>query len=553
MLRKNVPEGGEEVPLLLTSWQGNCGIATECANIQVLMRLMKGAQFGCGGPMPHLSVLNPHIEAETMSLQFLTESVPFRMRQSLVAHKGMSIGGTVGMISMAVTAEDEKVPPCKPVENPVTKIAFWPGGGGILSDTARARKGYEIIGSWDGWEKTIEMIEESQLGEMVTYSATVPLGPNRWEMFQILVDGDKSKVLHPGMAKASQNVPVFGPDQRVLDYNWLIDGHDYGGYFRADQDESIAIEPDFQPLAISDLSIQPADIPPVATAESVHVGKPGERYSVKLHISGKWRTVSWSKVETAARGDQLAEFTDDGAYYVVADWNSWSFDKPMTKEESAPGTYFFEVKLWAAPGEFQIVRNRDWEQAFCPLSFEGGPAYGPAEYMHGQNWALGGKPGDVFRIEFQRKIEGDEDVSLVSWRCVRTEEAPLEDMPPPSYYLCGTMDTGREGKLKMDYVAEKEPYCVCTVEVGSSGQESFQVLVNGDWDQAISPDRQDANPYEGHALRGPSSFGAGFSWTIGSHAEEIGSAGEKFEVKVRLRKVFGQKSPWPVKVEWSRI
>jgi polyketide synthase-associated protein len=554
-LRRNLPEGGEDVPLFLTSYYSCQGICHEAANVNTLVRLLKSAQYGAMGPICHLRVLNPHLEPENSALQFATETVPFRMRQSILGMKGMSLGGTQAMATFACTSEEEHVQPSKPIQNPATKIAFWPGGGGSLEDAARARRGYEIIGSWDGWSQTMEMTQESQSGEMTTYSAIITLGPNRFEMFQILLDGDRKKVLHPGQPKAPQNIPVFGPDSNVPQYTWLIDGHSYGGYYADPEGAAIVDEPGFQPLALGDLTFREPNVASAAQqAESVHIGRPGDQYCVRLSVAGKWRTVNWSKVETKTGDNELATFLDDNSsYYVVADWNGWSFDQPMTKDDSAPGTFVSEVKLLVPPGEFQIVRNNDWDQAFCAeteRSKTGGLAYGPMEYVHGQSWALDGKPGDVFRIEFQRRIEGDEDASMVSFRCLRTEEVGPEETLPPLYYLIGTMDTGRLGKLKMRYI-EDDACCVCTFEIGSLGQESFQILVNGDWNAVVAPDRPDANPHEAHAIRGPMAFGYGLSWTIGAHEEDAEAAGESYEVKLHLR--GGRRTQWPHKVEWRRI
>jgi polyketide synthase-associated protein len=554
-LRKNVPEGGEDVPLLLTSALSQLGIAFEACSVLTILHAIKCGQYGTVGPLCHLSVLNPHIEPEDTSCQFITECVPFRMRQSIIGVKGMSLSGTTGMLLAACTVNEEHVPVSTPVHNPATKIAFWPGGGGSLEDTARARKGYELIGSWDGWEKSTEMIQESQSGEMTTYSGVVTLGPNRYECFQILVDGDRKKTLHPGQSQASQNIPVFGPDSSALQYNWLIDARSYEGYddYADVQADSIADEPGFEALVPGDLSFAEPIVDEsgkVKTESMSTRGKSGDQYSVKLHIAGRWRTVTWEKLETHT---ESANYDESGTYYVVADWNSWSFESPMTKDASSPGTSFLEVKLLVPPGEFLIVRNKQWDQAFCaetPLDNAGGMAHGPMEYIHGQNWSLDGNPGDVFRIEYQRRLEGDEDVSEVTWRCLRTEEVSLEEFVP-SYYLYGTMDMGRLDKIKMDYKSDDNS-CVCDVEIGSSGQESFQILVNGDWNAILTPDRQDANPYDMYRFVGPKPFGygGGKMWTIGAHEQDSDAAGETYQVKLLLRGVGRRKEPH--KVEWRR-
>ncbi|CAE7496891.1 ppsA, partial [Symbiodinium pilosum] len=57
-----------------------------------------------------------------------------------------------------------------------------------------------------------------------TYTYVVVLGETRFEQFQIWLDGESHRVLHPGHAKGFKDTTVFGPDSMGHGCNWVIDG-----------------------------------------------------------------------------------------------------------------------------------------------------------------------------------------------------------------------------------------------------------------------------------------------------------------------------------------
>merc|ERR1711879_987388 len=72
----------------------------------------------------------------------------------------------------------------------------------------------------------------------------------------------------------------------------------------------------------------------------------------------------------------------------------------------------------------------------------------------------------------------------------------------PIYYLIGSMDAGREQKLKMIWDIETKS-CTSIFQIGKTGEESFQLLMNGAWNQLVVPNKMHASPQTPHGLVGP--------------------------------------------------
>jgi len=300
-------------------------------------------------------------------------------------------------------------------------------------------------------------------------------------------------------------------------------------------------------------------------------GTAGDRYRIQLRISGRWRAVTWLKlgegadaVETLEDGSSpelpqaiapAGPVEDVGSYYVVGGWNCWSFQDKMLKDDSAPGTHYLEAKMIWEGGDFQIVRDCDWSQSMHPAfagALDGNTLEGPDDYSHGLNFHLGATPGDVFRIEFTRVFEDGQETRKVSWTLLRNEPLTSEevrDAKSSSYYLVGTMETGREQRMKMQFDKERFMY-VAQFEIGKSGEDYFAILWNGDWFHRIYPNLPDAYPGEGcpHTLVGPDDRGGDRCWKISEVSGDEDAAGETYEIQLHLSD-FGQ----PMKVEWTRL
>lgn len=664
-LAKALRKGFEDVPLAVTASKTNSGHGIENTGMCAFMRMVMGMHFGTMAPILHLNTLNPLIDKDELQPHLLTECLPFRNRQTVNGLRGQSIVGTLGFVTFTGFISDEKVPPPRPWTGAGERIAFWPGGGGSLEHTALPGRGYEIIGSWDGWESSYEMTEEEGSGDgEKVFTYVVTLGVNRFEQFQITIDGNRRKVLHPDYAKAASSTPVFGPDANAAGLNWVIDGRttykqeiieregptplsladardgerpaaphgdlnisgtwsmkdpttgntasytflhspgsdrfvgELAGVQRASILEGTIVGTTIRWLVhgalnegtldatgrkIRNLKVTLAD-EVVATfngdwqgdvakeqllvwreAETEDTGVTGDKYKVSLRVAGRFRAISWMKLREAledekeeklALGKPKVSMEDTGTYYVVAGWNMWSFSDKMKRDDSTPGLHYLEVKMLWEGGDFQLVRDADWSQALHPEfagAANGDNVVGPTDYEHGMNWFLNAKQGDIFRIEFQRSFGNDgEDIRKLSWSFLRNEPLNGEEARASlsaCYYLVGSMEMGREQKLKMELDRERRAF-VATFEIGKSGEEVFAILYNGDWNYRIYPSRPEAYPSEElpHRLEGPDDRGHHLFWKISELSGDEDAAGENYEVMLLLNERMR-----PYKVEWSRL
>jgi len=350
-------------------------------------------------------------------VHFSVEATPLRMRTTYGGVSAYGFGGTNVHVQMKIDINDTISPPPKLYLHQ-NFFSFWPGGGGQIQYKAEPDRYYSILGSWSAW-KDLEQMEDEGSG---VYGFTVTLGENLYEHFQILLDGDRSRTLHPGIESASSGSSVLGPDNfsHVQDSTWLLDGRSYV--------ESNQLRDNSQSTSLWQESC----------------GVPGDLYRVQLQVAGKWRSVTWNKILDES-GSAVRRAVPQSKYYVVGNWNSWE-PQEMDVVTGESGRYVLEVCLLGLDDRrFQLFRNMDASQILYPL-FEdygirrnkevdreyvgGGHAKveGPDGFAGDRCWELPGRVGDVFRIEFSRRYEDGTDVKEISYRYVgnRTPAEELE-------------------------------------------------------------------------------------------------------------------------------
>lgn len=174
----------------------------------------------------------------------------------------------------------------------------------------------------------------------------------------------------------------------------------------------------------------PSKAPEVAEKESttgmteiktVDTGDSGDLYQVHLQVTGKWRRVWWEKLPAT---NMLTSGMEK--YYIGGGFNDWRLEE-MTKDPET-GAFSFDVLLNDAAqrgmnqySEFQIVFNKDWDQAFHPGQNWSGPGadiFGPDDQGWGLNWVMNGKRGDTYRVKFQWSQEPGADMKMISWQKV---------------------------------------------------------------------------------------------------------------------------------------
>jgi 3-oxoacyl-(acyl-carrier-protein) synthase len=382
--------GGSEALNLINS-ACRFGQAQEAHGMMSVLSMLACQRSGCGCPNIHLKTMNPYFDTDDAAVNILTETLPLRTR---LTHAGVVAHGFCGVNAYVQFSNeiDNDLMPRATLLFEHKLLSFWPGGGGQIGYSAEPMRGYSILGSWSSWEELEPMKSEGS----GFYSFIVTLGENRFEQFQILLDGDRSRTLHPGCAKASFGAAVLGPDvfSDAEGYSWLLDG---------------------RPRATETLQLTDG----ASEVDTRYTGLPGDQYKVQLQIAGKWRAVTWEKL-----GSKVPSTL--GKYFVCASTNEWSLEE-MTLEDASTGTFSFELCLnFARDAQFQILRNRDTDQLLYPASMNygksttcsDGDVLGPDESGGGLCWLISGTWGDVIRIELKRSIEQGRDTKQVSWKKV---------------------------------------------------------------------------------------------------------------------------------------
>jgi len=166
---------------------------------------------------------------------------------------------------------------------------------------------YSVVGSWSGFDFQ-DMIPD--VSDQNTFWRHVILTQRGGE-FQIVRNRNKSLSIHPPRASSecAQVSPVIGPDDEGRGLNWCLKGN------------------------------------------------PGDVFRIVLKQLQGTRGPS-----TAVHWELVYHKT---FYYIVGSWNNWDFQK-MLEDEANPGVFSLDTVLTKHGEEFQIVRDRDWEQVLHP-------------------------------------------------------------------------------------------------------------------------------------------------------------------------------------------
>eukprot|EP00418_Pyrodinium_bahamense_P022537 CAMPEP_0179147920 /NCGR_PEP_ID=MMETSP0796-20121207/71541_1 /TAXON_ID=73915 /ORGANISM="Pyrodinium bahamense, Strain pbaha01" /LENGTH=1039 /DNA_ID=CAMNT_0020848571 /DNA_START=70 /DNA_END=3189 /DNA_ORIENTATION=+ len=395
-------------PLCYTAAKPSVGHQIETSGCTALLRVIYSATYGHMTPTLHLRQSNPHADPFDQPMMFVNEALEFPYKSAYSGILAKGFGGTNVYILGWGVIDNEKVPlpPCVMQR----EVIYWPGGGGQLEGDMqpRRRDGYTVVGSWSQWE----LAEKMEVEGDGRWGLTVTLGENRWEQFQIWLDSDPSRVLHPGEPRMDQGSQVFGPDPDFEGGveacrsgeapSWMIDGRaSLVNYPRPEE----ALK------KLTDGATKGSPQGDAIMASSTEEGKPGDQYRVTLEITGKWRMVTWEKLPTTS------EDIPKGKYFIAASWRNWELDE-MIEDPNTPGTYTAEALLTTGYGVFQVVRDKDWAQVFYPnpILDENEPVLGPDDMSGDFSWNINCKPGDKFSIQFQRTFEDGAETTKVSWQ-----------------------------------------------------------------------------------------------------------------------------------------
>ncbi|CAK9079433.1 Phenolphthiocerol/phthiocerol polyketide synthase subunit A ((Phenol)carboxyphthiodiolenone synthase subunit A) (Beta-ketoacyl-acyl-carrier-protein synthase I) (Phthiocerol synthesis polyketide synthase type I PpsA) [Durusdinium trenchii] len=486
-----------EAPLPLTAVKSRMGYATECAGIASLHRLLLSGVYGVLSPNNHLHQLNPHLSFDNRGA-LLTEPLETAMASSYMGVQSHGFGGTqVHVIAYGMLEQSRTAPPPVAVEQKQNVFNFWPGGGGELEEDQQPSRGYFIAGTWTKW-RAIKM--ENEGGDNFGYTMT--LGENRWEEFQIYLDGDEKRRLHPEAPRASKGVPVQGPDEKARGLNWRIEGRGQWMDLPSEaaafslgnaQKTSKAIQAISSSISGTKHAIPSAESQPLEFG-SGDVGVPGDKYRIRLRIAGRYRTVLWEKLPTEDHDTSYE--APEGDYFITGSWNQWAADHMSLRNES----WSIEVELPCHGGEFQLLRNEDWGQVIAPgrrKAAQREPGQGPDHCgkSRGCTWFLDGRPGDVFRITFKREMIRQsngklEDEKKVSWEKVREAKRGSEELAKSSRLgVVGSWNGFGKVHRMHSFEADGQTVYNFLVEVGRQGFESFQLVQDFDLSRILHPDR----------------------------------------------------------------
>eukprot|EP00930_Biecheleria_cincta_P044317 TRINITY_DN30434_c0_g2_i1.p1 TRINITY_DN30434_c0_g2~~TRINITY_DN30434_c0_g2_i1.p1 ORF type:complete len:935 (-),score=146.47 TRINITY_DN30434_c0_g2_i1:166-2970(-) len=306
-------EGGDREGLVLGSSRTNVGATNEASAMSSFLKVVYNLTFANHAPSLHLKRLNPYLEFEDAAVHINTEACSYLDSRAFHGVSSRGAGGTNVNIVCWGTA-DSYVSERSFKMNRVS-FAYWPGcqrqgGADMLEDELASAKAYHLIGSWTNWQQPQEMTREKE----GSYKAIVTLGETGCESFQILLDGDKDKVLHSNQPGAASGTPLLGPTSllsiKQYHLNWVIDGRpafEPAKMLRVPESAEPGgstswgrkVQPGFENHEIV-LKEDPSQRDYVANARDK--GEPGDKYEVRLMINGKYRAVTWTKMKESLFG-----------------------------------------------------------------------------------------------------------------------------------------------------------------------------------------------------------------------------------------------------------
>lgn len=143
------------------------------------------------------------------------------------------------------------------------------------------------------------------------------------------------------------------------------------------------------------------------------------------------------------------------------------------------------------------------------------------------------------------KVEGEERTKVVMEDNLIKYTPQAGSKPTQKFDIVGTWDDWEPQPM----VWNQETTCFeYNITLGHDGAESFKILLNGDWDSCVYPDRKDACPHQAHQVKGPDDGGLDEEWTVGMHEADKASTGDKF-----LIKFFVSHDGKPKRVTWEKI
>eukprot|EP00811_Abedinium_folium_P014265 NODE_2327_length_2235_cov_10.299810.p1 GENE.NODE_2327_length_2235_cov_10.299810~~NODE_2327_length_2235_cov_10.299810.p1 ORF type:complete len:660 (-),score=172.84 NODE_2327_length_2235_cov_10.299810:255-2234(-) len=509
MLRNEDERGIEAGSPLVTAAGKSCyGNADEACGLSEIIKVCICSMHTTITPMLHLRYINPHIDIGICSrpAALLTEVVPFLMDSTYVGIQAQSIGGTnVHVLVWGQDRSDER----EHNFGELRSINYWPGQSlDELAPELMPVTGYYISGTFSSWQPRLMVSEADK-----THSFVLTLGENRWEAFQVWIDGDPYRALYPEVSPGGRWRRVKGPEPTLRAHSWCIDGR-------------------------SNSTEYPAE-------------KIGKQYKVTLHVNGNWQSVDWLRLDDAG-----LKAPEPSTFQVAGIWTDWELEE-MKPDNAKPGCHNYLLRVVRGePPRFMIIRNRDWLQAIheCGTGYAIGGDMGQEHHFELEQGV--GEPGDIFNITVYHQTDDNGPTMLsVTWTPVQPDDGLVSLLPmTPAitlrtvFFMVGTWDNYRSPwPMRCD-----EGFLEFWLELGPALKISFFILCNdGDW--ALNPSVDDASPHEPHELNAAAYMPhvAGNLWTIGLHPADDGCKNQRYMLRLIVERAGVDLNP--LRVEWEPL
>jgi hypothetical protein len=208
----------------------------------------------------------------------------------------------------------------------------------------------------------------------------------------------------------------------------------------------------------------------------------------------------------------------------------------MEPNSEAHGIYSKVVQVRKAKSKFQVYRDRDWEQALYPETEEGDMScmiLGPDGNGLGNYWVINCEAGDKVRVDFQRSYHEGRETRQISWKKVGFESIDLEAVAKTQkWHVVGSF-SDYSSTVEMERDGDGNYYG--DIVVGFSGQETFQLALNGNLLCALYPRVDNSTMFdESGALEGPGPDGAAKFWCVGLHPEDACGPGTYARIHLEM-------------------
>lgn len=538
-------------PLGIVSSKSGAGNQLEAMGLSQIIKVILGARVASIQPTPHLRIVNPHVDLEMCDRNAMlpSECINYRLPSTFTGILNRSIGGTnCHCIMFAKVPEQSYSVKQKAISSKqelIQPLLFWPSGGGALAEEMLPKMGYSIMGTFNRWRP--QPMDNEAPG---VYVFTIILSENRWERFQIALDGEPTRVLHPVLTEGDKCCPVAGPEAALQVLSWQIDGRPKGPRLvDAGADDTRQVPGGGWQAIAPDASDVDADL----------LALPGDRFRIRLQLQGRWRMVDWEKLPQAEKEDTPAERAFEasltglvGTYQVAGSWNLFDL-QAMKRDPLQRHQHYIEV-LIAQDGEqhFHLLRNEDRNQVIGPpaLSRTPGSAILSAWNQRSplKNWVFHALAGDVFKIEFERTAEQMQ----VTWSKIRTGDSVPEELIQmhlrKRYMVRFCFDSWSNHFYQMSWAGE---YYQLFVELNELAKASFLIYEEGNPSRCLHPSIRDAHPLlSDYQLQGPSTLeGESLFWTIGASEDDHAALGSRYELRLRM----DEEGKVPMKVDWLPV